>query len=135
MAMTPSRARRMLRDYSVFLASIAPDAWLDWGLEDWKGKGLTVQQVIALRASYCLATNAKYQNSDLFKETFSRIDGKTKLIVEHKRNDNAGDDESVDGLTDDELHGAVQEMREQLDQKLLEDKGGDARPTRDAEAK
>lgn len=113
--MSAKRAKRMISAVGVFLQTIAPNEWLDFGLEKWKDKGLTVEEVIALRQVYCLSSNARFQNADLLKEIYSRIDGKVKLTVEHTRPGDAAIDEELDGLSDEELRKNIRGMLRALE--------------------
>jgi hypothetical protein len=78
-----------------------PDEWLIDGLEKYKGHGLTVEQVIALRITHSLATNMQYKNSALLVETLNRTEGKLASKYVHKSKDEA--DDEVTRMSEEEL--------------------------------
>jgi len=114
--LTP-RAKRFVRLLHDLDETIAPETWFSNGLELLKGKSYTVEQLIALRVQWCLATNTRFQNAALIKEVLDRKMGKVPLRVLTRPEETP---EEFDALTDEEY--------EQRKQKLLAEVNRNAEP-------
>lgn len=120
----PASRKKLMDRFGAWASMNPPESWFDWGLEEFaKYPNLTVYDLIMLRATYSLAVNAKYQNSDLLKEILSRTEGKVKLTVEHKRNDVSEDEKEFEGMNDDQLRAAVDDLVDRLNAPALEIEG------------
>ena len=96
--LTP-RAKRFVKLLHDLDETVAPEEWFSNGLELLKGKSYTVEQLIALRVQWCLATNTRFQNAALIKEVLDRKMGKVPLRVLTRPEETP---EEFDALTDAE---------------------------------
>jgi hypothetical protein len=106
----------------------ASDDWFTDSLVTMKKMGMTVDELIALRVRWCLATNTKFQNAGLLKEVMDRSEGKVPLRVLHKDGDDSEDD--LDELSPEELRAYVagMERRAALAAAKAEEKQADPPP-------
>jgi uncharacterized protein DUF5681 len=111
----PSKqAKRLSLAMVAYARADCPDEWLVDGLGGYKGHGLTVEQVIALRITHALATNTQYKNSALLVETLNRTEGKLASKYVHKSKDEA--DDEVTRMSEEELISYIAGMTQKANE-------------------
>jgi len=103
-----SRSKRLSLFGQIWGRAEAPDDWFGDSLKLMKKMAMTVDELIALRVRWCLATNVKFNNACLLKEVMDRSEGKIPLRVLHRDGEDGEDD--LDDLTPEELRAYVQGM-------------------------
>jgi len=106
--MRSSRYKRLTKFSLIWGAMVAPDDWFKGGLEQYMGQGMTVDELIVLRAKYCLVNNVKFVNTPLLVEMQTRQEGKVPLRVLTRPGEDGEDD--LEQLSDEELKAYLAEL-------------------------
>jgi hypothetical protein len=101
-------SKRMSKFSQMWGRADAPDDWFGEGLAFAKKQGLTVDELIVIRAKWCLAMNVQFKNTSLLKEFFDRSEGKIPLRVLHKPGEEGADD--FEELSNQELNAMIEDV-------------------------
>jgi hypothetical protein len=123
-----TRTKRLSLFGQIWGRAEAPADWFTDSLKTMEKSGMTVDELIAMRVRWCLASNQRFQNAGLYKEVTDRSEGKIPLRVLHKDGDDAEDD--LEELSPEELRAYVQgmERRAALAAAKAEEKPADSPP-------